>query len=668
MIIGTDVFRGIRPRVAPQLLNPEDAQDAENCNLKYGDLRPFFNESDVGDLTDSTTYQTLYRYLSAHWFVWTADVDIIPSPIAEDSESRRYYTGDGIPKKTNETLATTGAGDKPIGFYPWAVPTPLAALTGTPTGSGGSGDDRDTVYVWTIRTAWGEEGKPSPASSVVTALSGETVNLAGLTIEWQASTAYEEGQWVVPTVLGDYVYKCVAAGTTGGTEPGAWGTTIDGDTSDGTVTWRCYDKDILFTGYAEKRIYRALTGETTGTYKYVASIGMATETYADSITDAVVAIAASLTTADYDPPPDDLVGVFSMGAFAVGFRSASKEVCFSEPYYPHAWPVKYRRNADDTAIACGGVGSTIIVATDGSPTVFYGSTPATMTQKRFPEVRPCLAKRGFVMFSQGAVWPTSQGLYFNDGSQGRIFTEKTIGRDEWADYYPSTMQSVEFEGGYLGVYDSGAGTSGSLLVDLNDGIVMPLSLDSPAIFVDEKESALYYVKETDTDRDVYKWEGDETQAYSNFVWESRDHLMPKKIRLAAGKIEFVEGDLDDFYATYAAWLQTRANNTAKIAAYSLGSITPVGGFDLGVYGPADDDLEALGAEPTYEGDLELTLKIYSDGVLRVTKSIYSNEIFRFNAGDKKNNWKYRLEGNVNRVKSVLLASTAWEIKQARNGG
>ncbi len=54
---------------------------------------------------------------------------------------------------------------------------------------------------------------------------------------WAASTAYTLGQSITPTTPNSYRYQCTTAGTSGGTEPGSWGVTLNGTTSDGSVVW-----------------------------------------------------------------------------------------------------------------------------------------------------------------------------------------------------------------------------------------------------------------------------------------------------------------------------------------------------------------------------------------------------------------------------------------------
>lgn len=70
---------------------------------------------------------------------------------------------------------------------------------------------------------------------------------------WLATTAYtaslsqdanSPSAWVQPTTSNRRWYRCSQTGTSGGTEP-TWNTTINGTTSDGSVTWTTYSAFVL---------------------------------------------------------------------------------------------------------------------------------------------------------------------------------------------------------------------------------------------------------------------------------------------------------------------------------------------------------------------------------------------------------------------------------------
>ena len=66
---------------------------------------PFYQLGQSGVLTifklENTTLND-YR-----WLEFTVDVDVVPGPVADTTDFRVYYTGDGVPKKTNWAAATT---------------------------------------------------------------------------------------------------------------------------------------------------------------------------------------------------------------------------------------------------------------------------------------------------------------------------------------------------------------------------------------------------------------------------------------------------------------------------------------------------------------------------------------------------------------------------------
>ncbi len=68
-------------------------------------------------------------------------------------------------------------------------------------------------------------------------------NIKYVSTVWITTNAQVLDDWIIPTTSNGYKYKCTTAGTTGGTEPAVWNTTVGGTTVDGTVVWTTYQID-----------------------------------------------------------------------------------------------------------------------------------------------------------------------------------------------------------------------------------------------------------------------------------------------------------------------------------------------------------------------------------------------------------------------------------------
>lgn len=66
---------------------------------------------------------------------------------------------------------------------------------------------------------------------------GSTINInAETAVEWSASQAYDEGDYIKPTASNGFIYRVTVSGTTSGTEP-VWTTTENNVVTDGTVEY-----------------------------------------------------------------------------------------------------------------------------------------------------------------------------------------------------------------------------------------------------------------------------------------------------------------------------------------------------------------------------------------------------------------------------------------------
>lgn len=133
-VLSIKSFGGISPKVPPRYLKDTQAQIALNCPVFSGALVPI---RDVGaavhTVTKLTAPKTIYRFGqdldsdSQYWFNWPKDVDVCRSQIAGDKSEWTFFTGDGPPRATYNTIATSGP-TLPFVVRPLGLPNPTSPL------------------------------------------------------------------------------------------------------------------------------------------------------------------------------------------------------------------------------------------------------------------------------------------------------------------------------------------------------------------------------------------------------------------------------------------------------------------------------------------------------------------------------------------------------------
>lgn len=129
-------FVGTSPRNSPELLSDTGAQIARNGKLYSGDLIPYPQPLSVANSNRTGAVKTIYGLRSStgvlRWLSFANYVNIVTPATDELEESRFYYSGDGKPKVSNYSLATSngsGAGPYPIDYYDLGLPLPTTKPT-----------------------------------------------------------------------------------------------------------------------------------------------------------------------------------------------------------------------------------------------------------------------------------------------------------------------------------------------------------------------------------------------------------------------------------------------------------------------------------------------------------------------------------------------------------
>jgi len=408
MKIAISGFRGELPIVDARLLPEANAQVARNVYLRHGTLKPERTPGAVQGIPSVISPSSIYRYPhgnngAGYWLAWGngKQVNVVKSLLADDAWSRVYWTGDGPPKMGGIADVTKGTGPYPSSSFRLGIPAPSdAPVASTPSDRVAAADQPITAvqasYVVTLVSRFGEEGAPSLASSPV--------------IRWDM---------------------------------------VDGAPAGGGVELSLPSIPSGAYQIITKRIYRA---ESAGVFQFVADVPAAQGVFTDSVLSESLGI--SLPSLEWDMPDDRLIGLTEMpGGFLAGFFGNT--LCFSEAWYPHAWPVSNQLAFSDDIVGIAAVANGLVVATKGRPHLITGSTPAAMADMLIDADQPCVSRRSLVDMGDYAIYASPDGLIAIGGNEAQLLTQAMISKDQWQSLLPETIHAYRYDGRYLAFYQGG---------------------------------------------------------------------------------------------------------------------------------------------------------------------------------------------------------------------
>lgn len=641
-------FLGMLPRSAERLLGDGAAVDATNVNLSSGEIRPLKQPLLVHTPAVSGPWLAVYRaeHKGAQvWLAWDADVDIVRAPLPPAVEPRYYWTGDG-PMRFARFSDLPGAG------FSVGVPRPLSAPSAFV--SGGVGIDVTRVYAYTFYSALEEEGGDSPASALITGKVDGSWTISGmdaLPANTGTGTATHLSSVTTFTNTGNHWMRVGDEVVMGGQTLVVSAVTsnsvfkVPGNLS-GATTWT-RQAPWRTTGM-KRRLYRS--AGSSGKFQLVHDdVGTS---YTDTKTDIQI-LGDELISQSWEPPPPRLQGLIVLpnGSLS-GFYD--NQLCYSEPYQPHAWPIDYQRATDHEIVGIQSYSTTVVAATAGTPYVASGIEPASVTLETVDKVWPCLSKRSMVSMGDGVLYATSHGMAYVGMGGANIWTESFFTRTEWEPLVPQSMVSAVSHGrvyvSWIGE-DGGKGVMVFAPAEENFGLTL-LNAVPDEMYSDPRNGKLYLV-----DADGISQFDAGVGSRINFSWKSKEYHLPTPLNLGAAKVDFVGEMTDEDYTfALAAYQLALTLNNALVAGYAgVGALhaLPVNGGLLN--GSSIRNIAPVDAAG-------LTFTLYCDDVAVFSRTLVANQAaFKLPAGFKTDNVAVGLTGSI-RVKSVKLAESMQGLK------
>ena len=433
-------FAGENRALNPKLLPDAVGVLSRNQKPGRGDLRPWKTPTTVA--TVPAGRKTIYRMGrdvtsdSNYWLSWTGVVHAVRGFDAEDTTERTYYTGDGAPKVTDNTIALASA-PYPTASRPLGIPAPISAPVVQVNAGQWSGTNETVFYVYTYVNDWGWESAPSPVSLAVTKPTDATVTLNG--------------------------FSSPPAGN--------------------------YNINRL-------RIYRTKTGSTAAEFFFMAEVALGTT----QVVDSNGTLGEVLPTTTWLPPPTDLSYLTSLwNGMLAGISGNAVRFCEPyTPYaWPIEYDVV---PPDSKPVALGVFGQTLLVLTTGRPLLVAGSGPDAMDQQLLDIPQACVAPQSVVSMGAGVAWASNDGLCWYGSGGAKIITAGLMTRDDWQALNPSSIVGCMYEGLYFGSYDDGSGRKGFFIDPSAPQGIYFMDVGYTALHFDELQDQLYVLSSTNVQK------------------------------------------------------------------------------------------------------------------------------------------------------------------------
>lgn len=431
-VLRVERFGGANLALQPRLLPDGVGVASLNQWPMRGDLRPISAPLTVASVPAGR--KTLYRMGrdtisdTAFWLSWSAQVHVVRGFVANDTTERTYYTGDGVPKWT-DNIKALAASPYPNAWRQLGVPAPNAQLSVSVAG-GTSTTNTTTFVVFTYVTDADEESAPSPPSAQVNCRDDATLTLTGFG----------------PLPAGSF-------------------------------------------GINRIRIYMTQAGSSTAEFFFQQEIP-ATATQATWNMRA--ALGEVLPSRAWLPPPADLHHLTGLwNGMMAGITGRSVRVCEAYlPYaWPIAYEVVA---PDVSPVALVTWGEQLLVLTNGNPLIVNGSTPDSLLASPVEFPQACVSDKSAVEITDGVVWASADGLAYYGGRGALLLTNGIATREDWQALNPESMVGFFYQGMYGAFYkDSGNVWRGFLIDPVKPTGLYMLDFGFESVFSDAYSRQVY---------------------------------------------------------------------------------------------------------------------------------------------------------------------------------
>ena len=523
-------FNGEIPRLPADRLPEDAAQLARNCEFAHGELRALRALGTHYTVNAAAQpCRALFTTDGINFYAWNRPTRAYRHPTIDDTANRILYHKHGEGLKV-----ALVSGMRAMNLQPseptqsWALGVTRPSPPGVTLGAATGGDPETVALVATVVNAWLEES----ASSDPVLFDRQVGRSATYTVSHTATAGQQD-------ILGINFYR---------TYPSQQGTT-----------------EYFLINAAPI----ALSGGS-------ASLVDASDEPQTAIT---------LVTPYWDMPPASPSNLTYMGNgfFVVG---AGKDLVFSEPYRPHAWP--YRMTLTHGVVGIIEVEGGALVTTTAGAYLISGTHPSQVSQQLLPVEQAGWSDTAITRVEGAAVYASNDGMVSVNGGQPSLKGSQTLfTRRDWRalfGQYRQNLRLAHHDGHLIGIVDPNYPAAGisfafSVRLDESEGSYQSLNLGQSiyGAAVSATTDQLFLTTATG----FAEFMG--SSSALEYQWLSGERLLPSPASLSCGVIDAVgSGEL---------WLAADGYDIGPIAfsgrtSFRIPPTNPAYRWSVDIYGTA----------------------------------------------------------------------------------
>lgn len=364
----------------------------------------------------------------------------------------------------------------------------------------------------------------------------------------------------------------------------------------------------------------------------------------------VFSFAEILKTEDHNPPPPCIDGVVTLG-MAVTAVWQGRDIWFSEPRLPNAYPDQHRQTIDDDIVGIYsfndqsyGNGEIFlgVILTKGAPYTIRGTMPEDMTITKLNRIAPCLNPMGVLTHEGNVFYTSTDGLYrITDNTVYNITTE-WFTLDEWQQLSPQEMR-IAYYNDRLFAFSP-----------WRDGLMFKYPRENNQ----HQYDCVYITKRTHSTAQLPDGDMVITQGRQAFLWE---HSAEKLVATWRSKI----------FTNAGLWKPTVGKVISDVHRYALGDARTVYQqmkLEQQYRAPWYDVGKFLRHHPEYEKYYNylysqvITFTIYGDGQEVYSRAVRSQKPFRLKRDRRKIYWQYEVKTQVD-INEIHLQTSLDDLTQ-----